>query len=452
MGGASLCHISLEHQEEDFMRTGRLIRKSSNKSCCPNRFLPRTRVHHRLPWLAVTGSAMIAAFIVDIQLADGAGGSLDQTFGQSGRVMTDFSATTDIAYAVALQPDSKLVVAGTSYANNDYSEEAFAVVRYNSNGTRDLSFGVNGKVTTDFPNLAAVPSTVIVQPDGKILVAGGAFPQFTFLGDFAMVRYNADGSPDASFGTGGIVRTRFSAGGSYAYAAAVLSNGKIIAAGTVFVDFSTDDSSNTDFGLVRYNPNGTIDRTFGNRGGVLTDFDGFNDDIQAVLIQPDGEIVAVGSAKNAAHYYDFALARYLANGSIDASFGVAGKVRTDFGASNLDIAYGAALQPDGKIVAAGTATLNDGSYGDFAIARYNSNGMLDTSFSRDGRLTIDFGSILQSAYGVLVQSDGKIVTIGYPNSESSDSDFLLARCNPNGFAGLKLWCRGQSPHVLWQSE
>ena len=181
-----------------------------------------------------------------------------------------------------------------------------------------------------------------------------------------------------------------------------MSNGKIIAAGTVFVDFSTDESSNTDFGLVRYNPNGTIDRTFGNRG-VLTDFDGFNDDIQALLIQPDGKIVAVGSAKNPAHYYDFALARYLTNGSIDAGFGTAGKVRTDFGASNLDIAYSAALQPEGKIVAAGTATLNDGSYGDFAIARYNSNGMLDTSFSRDGRVTIDFGSILQFAYSVLVQ-------------------------------------------------
>jgi uncharacterized delta-60 repeat protein len=290
-----------------------------------------------------------AALIARVQLAHGAGGAIDQTFGRSGRVTTDFNATADIAYAVALQPDGKLVVAGTSYANNDYSKEDFAVVRYNSNGTRDLSFGVNGKVTTDFPNLAAVPSTVIVQPHGKILVVGGAFPQFTFLGDFAMVRYNADGSPDTSFGVGGIVRTRFSSGGSYAYAAALLSNGKIIAAGTVFVDFSTDESSNTDFGLVRYNPNGTIDRTFGNRGGVLTDFDGFNDDIQALLIQPDGKIVAVGSAKNPAHYYDFALARYLANGSIDAGFGTAGKVRTDFGASNLDIAYSAALQPEGKL-------------------------------------------------------------------------------------------------------
>jgi uncharacterized delta-60 repeat protein len=382
-------------------------------------------------WILITAAA-ITALTGGSVTGHAADGDLDQTFGRSGRVTTDFSATTDIAYAVALQPDGKLVVAGISYPNNDYSVEDFAVVRYNANGTRDLSFGVNGKVTTDFPNLAAVPSTVIVQPDGKILVVGGAFPQFTFLGDFAMVRYNADGSPDASFGTGGIVRTRFSVGGSYAFAAALLPNGKIIAAGTVFVDFSTDNSSNTDFGLVRYNPNGTIDRTFGNRGGVLTDFDGFNDDLYTLLIQPDGRIVAVGSAKNQAHYYDFAVARYLANGSIDASFGVGGKVRTDFGASNLDIAYSASLQSDGKIVAAGTATLNDGSYGDFAIARYNSNGMLDTSFSRDGRVTIDFGSILQFAYSVLVQSDGKIVTIGYPNSESSDSDFLLARCNPNG--------------------
>jgi uncharacterized delta-60 repeat protein len=435
MSGDSLCCTGVDIKEMIFMEASRSIGTTSKKFPHFQKFLPQTHGRHGpilICWVKVIGLVVVAAFVVDIQSANGAGGALDQTFGRGGKVTTDFNGTTDIAYAVALQPDGKLVVAGTSYANNDYSEEDFAVVRYNPNGERDLSFGVNGKVTTDFPNLAAVPSTVIVQPDGKILVVGGAFPQFTFLGDFAMVRYNADGSPDAFFGIGGIVRTRFSAGGSYAFAAALLSNGKIIGAGTVFVDFSTDDSSNTDFGLVRYNPNGTIDRTFGNRGGVLTDFDGFNDDIQALLIQPDGRIVAVGSAKNPAHYYDFAMARYLANGSIDASFGSAGKVRTDFGASDLDIAYSAALQPDGKIVAAGTATLNDSSYGDFAIARYNSNGTLDTNFSRDGRVTIDFGSILQFAYSVLVQSDGKIVTIGYPNSESSDSDFLLARCNTNG--------------------
>jgi uncharacterized delta-60 repeat protein len=375
---------------------------------------------------------VIVALAAGVQLIHGAAGDLDQTFGRTGKVTTDFNGTTDIAYAVALQPDGKIVVAGITYANNDYSDEDFAVVRYNPNGTRDTAFGVKGRVTTDFPNLAAVPSTVIVQPDGKILVVGGAFPLFTFLGDFALVRYNANGSLDPSFGNGGIIRTRFAAGGSYAYGATLQPDGKIIAAGTVFVDFSTDDSSNTDFALVRYNSDGTFDQTFGNGGGVMTDFDGFNDDSYTVLIQPDAKIVAVGSAKNPAHYYDFALARYLPNGNLGAGFGAGGKVRTDFGASDLDIAYSAALQPNGKIVAAGTATLGNSANQDFALARYNANGTLDTNFSQDGRVTIDFGSVLQTAYSVLIQSDGKIVTIGYPNSESSDSDFLLARCSRNG--------------------
>jgi uncharacterized delta-60 repeat protein len=402
---------------------GRKISRSS--SCLISRQSPVRQ-------FSLCGPAILVFLAVGVQLAHGAAGTLDQTFGRGGRVTTDFNGTTDIAYAIALQPDGKIVVAGITYANNDYSKEDFAVVRYNPNGTRDTTFGANGKVTTDFPNLAAVPSAVVIQPDGKILVAGGAFPLFTFLGDIALVRYNANGSLDSSFGHAGIVRTRFSAGGSYAFDVALLPNGKIIIAGTVFVDFSSDDSSNTDFALVRYNPNGAIDPTFGNGGGVITDFDGFNDDAHAILIQSDGKIVAIGSAKNPAHYYDFALARYFPNGTLDAGFGVGGKVRSDFGASNLDIAYCAALQSNGKIVAAGTATLNDGSYGDFAIARYNANGTLDTNFSQDGRVTIEFGSILQSAYSVLVQPNAKIVTVGYPNSESSDSDFLLARLNPNG--------------------
>lgn len=383
-------------------------------------------------WLPITAAAAIMAVNGGAQTAQAAAGEPDQTFGRRGKVTTDFNGTTDIAYAVALQPDGKIVVVGTTYANNDYSNEDFAVSRYNANGTLDTSFGVNGRVTTNFPNLAAVASAVAIQSDGRIVVAGGAFPLFTFLGDYAVVRYNTDGSLDGSFGRGGIVRTRFSAGGSYAYAVALQPDGKIIAGGTVFVDFSSDDSSNTDFALVRYKPNGTLDPTFGTGGGVMTDFDGFNDDVYTLLIQPDGKIVAVGDAKNPAHYYDFALARYLPRGVLDTTFGAAGKVRTDFGASDLDIAYSAALQSNGKIVAAGAATFNNGTEQDFAIARYNQNGTLDTNFSLDGRVTIDFGSYLQIAYSVLIQTDGKIVTVGYPNTESSDSDFLLARCNRNG--------------------
>src|SRR6266581_953502 len=382
--------------------------------------------------LAISAAAIMLVFSASGQMAQAAGGDLDPTFGNGGQVTTDFNHSTDIANAVALQPDGKLVVVGQTYKNNDYTGEDFAVARYNTDGTLDTTFGVNGKVRTDFPGLAAVASSVVIQPDGKILVAGGAFPLVTFLGDFELVRYNSNGSLDTSFGNGGIVTTSFPGQGSYAFAVALQADGKIIAAGTDFVNFTNDDSSNTDFALARYNPNGTPDTTFSGDGQVATDFDGFNDDAFSILVQPDGKLVAVGSAKNPATFYDFAAVRYLANGTIDTTFGVAGKVRTDFGHADFDQARSAALQPDGKIVAAGTAIFNNGLSEPFAVARYNTNGTLDTTFDSDGKLQINFGSFDQTAYKVLLQPDGKIITVGYPNTESSDSDFLLARCNANG--------------------
>ena len=142
--------------------------------------------------------------------------------------MTDFDHSTDIANAVAVQADGKLVVVGTTYQNNDYTGEDFAVARYNANGTLDKTFGVGGKVQTDFPGLAAVASSLVIQPDGKIVVAGGAFPLFTFLGDFKVIRYNPDGSLDSSFGNGGIVTTSFPGQGSYAFALALQADGKIL--------------------------------------------------------------------------------------------------------------------------------------------------------------------------------------------------------------------------------
>ena len=150
------------------------------------------------------------------------------------------------------------------------------------------------------------------------------------------------------------------------------------------------------------------------------------------MIQPDGKIVAVGSANDPATFYDFAAARYLSNGTIDTTFGVAGKVRTDFGDQNFDRARSAALQPDGRIVAAGFAISHNGGVQNFAVARYTSNGVLDTTFSGDGKTQIDFGNCCQSATKVLLQSDGKIIAVGGSNGESSDDDFLLARLNPRG--------------------
>ena len=378
----------------------------------------------------VTAAIMLTWFISP-QVAQAAAGDLDPTFGIGGMVMTDLNHSTDIANAVAVQADGKLVVVGEAYKQNDFSGEDFVVTRYNPDGTLDTTFGRGGKVRTDFPGLAAVPSSVVIQPDGKIVVAGGAFPLFTFLGNFELVRYNPNGSLDRSFGSGGIVTTTFPEG-SYASAVALQPDGKIIAAGTVFVDFIIGESSNTDFALARYNSDGSPDATFGNGGQVSTDFVGLEDDAFSVLIQPDGKIVAVGSANNPATYYDFAAARYLSNGTIDTTFGIAGKVSTDFGDQNFDRARSAALQPDGRIVAAGFAISQNGGVQNFAVARYTSTGVLDTTFSGDGKNQIDFGDCCQSANKVLLQSDGKIITVGYANTEDSDSDFLLARLNPRG--------------------
>src|SRR5437867_4694315 len=378
----------------------------------------------------VTAAIVLTSFI-NGQMAQAADGDLDPTFGTGGQVTTDLSRSTDIANAVAVQSDGKLVVVGQTYKNNDYSTEDFAVARYNTDGTLDTTFGRGGKVRTDFPGLAAVPSSVVIQPDGKIVVAGGAFPTFTFLGDFKVVRYKPNGALDTSFGDGGIVTTTFPEG-SYAFDVALQPDGKIIAAGTVFVDFNPGDQSDTDFALARYNSDGTPDATFGSGGQVSTDFVGMEDDAFSVLIQSDGKIVAVGSANSPATYYDFAAVRYLSNGTIDTAFGVAGKVSTDFGDHNFDRAQSAALQSDGKIVAAGFAISHGGGVQNFAVARYTSNGVLDTTFSGDGKNQIDFGDCCQSANKVLLQSDGKIITVGGSNGESSEDDFLLARLSPRG--------------------
>jgi len=391
---------------------------------------------------AIGAAAIILTLFVSVQMAQAADGDLDPTFGTGGMLMTDINRSTDIANAVAIQADGKLVVVGTTYRQNDFSGEDFVVTRHNTDGTLDNTFGVGGKVRTDFPGLAAVPSSVVIQPDGKIVVAGGAFPLFTFLGNFEVVRYNPNGSLDTSFGDGGIVTTIFPQG-SYAFDVALQSDGKIIAAGTVFVDFDPGEMSDTDFALARYNPDGTPDATFGSGGQISTDFLGHEDDAFSVLIQPDGKIVAVGSANDPATFYDFAAARYLSNGTIDTTFGVAGKVHTDFGDQNFDRARSAALQPDGRIVAAGFAISHGGGVQNFAVARYTSSGVLDTTFSRDGKTQIDFGNCCQSATKVLLQSDGKIITVGGSNGESSDDDFLLARLNPRGSVDATFGVGGQ---------
>ncbi len=386
-----------------------------------------------LKFLRRFGLVTLAAFFVfSSHAVTAAPGDLDSSFGKGGRVTSDFQGSNDFAYAVALQPDGKIVTAGIRFLGNSAEGGDFLITRYNADGTLDKRFGQRGHVITDF-GLTEIATAVAVQPDGKIIAAGGTYAIFPFLGgQFALARYNSDGSLDSTFGVGGLVRTTFNSEGCFASALVLQADGKIIAAGTKYIRFTSDQSSDTDFGLARYNPDGSLDSTFGVGGEVATDFNGGNDDAFSVLLQPDGRIVAVGDATSLANFYDFALTRYMPNGTIDTTFGNLGKVESDLGATNLDQARSAVLQPDGKIVAAGTTVTNNGLDQFFAVVRYGSDGSRDATFGNAGLATVDFGSFLQSARSVLLQPDGKLIAVGYPDTESSDSDFLTARLNTDG--------------------
>jgi uncharacterized delta-60 repeat protein len=223
-------------------------------------------------------------------------GSLDAAFGSSGIVETEFGGNEE-AYGVALQSNGKIVVVGSNY-NAD-----FLVVRYKSNGTIDSTFGTNGKVLTPVGSSYDNAYSVAIQADGKIVVGG--YATFTYS-QFAVVRYDTSGVLDPTFNSTGIASTWFGYGHDIPYSVAIQSNGKIVAAGTV-----TNVSGEYDFGVVRYNSNGTYDNTFGSSGLVRTDPGSVLDYGNAMAIAPNGKIVVAGQSLVPTGRYSFAVAQYL---------------------------------------------------------------------------------------------------------------------------------------------
>ncbi|MBM2837867.1 MAG: hypothetical protein HW415_492, partial [Deltaproteobacteria bacterium] len=261
-----------------------------------------------------------------------------------------------------------------------------------------------------------------IQSDGKIVVAG-----FTSNGGFAVVRYNTNGSLDSTFGTGGKVTTSFGSGTVVGFSLGIQADGKIVVSGGFY------DGTNYGFAVACYSTGGSLDTTFGTAGKVTTVISTPTgnqvDYTTALKIQSDGKIVVAGHSATGVSYAgaDFVIARYNTNGSMDSIFGTGGKVITDIGTS-YEKALALAIQSNGKILAAG---LSNGPTNFVAnLVRYNTDGSLDTTFDTDGKVTASIGSSANVFMAVGIQSDGMIVGAGAASNDGSTWAFGLARYWP----------------------
>jgi uncharacterized delta-60 repeat protein len=345
-------------------------------------------------------------------------GTPDNSFSGDGKQNTDFGLLEDRANAVVVQNDGKIVAAGFTNSNSAY---AFALARYNTDGTPDNSFSGDGKVVTDIGPNSDIPYALALMADGKVVAGGAAFNT-----GYAAVRYNLDGTPDNSFDEDGIVIGGIPGGYTVYNSSVVQSDGKILAAGFTLVN------ANYHFAVARYNTDGSLDNSFSGDGkqviAFLPDQDNF---CFAMQLQDDGKIVLGGSGYNGGFFSDFALVRLNPDGSLDNSFSGDGKVLVDF-RNSTEIVYSMGIQADGKIVVAGPTSLNNTL--DFALARFNTDGTLDNSFSDDGKVITDFGSDEETPNGMVIQPDGKIIAVGVYDwlNPTANSAVAIARYNTNG--------------------
>jgi uncharacterized delta-60 repeat protein len=336
-----------------------------------------------------------------------------------GKLKSEFGGKIS---SVAVLSTGKILVAGTI---GPYTDSNFALARYNADGSLDSTFGSNGKVTTDFSlSISDVGYTGAASNDYAHSITeqsdGKIIVSGTGDAKFAVARYDTTGSLDKSFNNDGKLTTPFGVGGyGEGKSVILLENGKILVAGT----------SSIQFAIARYNPDGSLDNSFSEDGKFDTYLGGIFSGESSAL-QVDGKALIVGYTYTRTfswvtvsyvYTYSFAVARFNVNGSLDTSFDTDGLVTTYLGKANC-----VAVQSDGKILVAGD------SNSDFGLVRYNSNGSLDTSFDGDGKVTLDFGSgpysyVYDTIYTIALQIDGKILVGG-----SSSGNFALARYNVDG--------------------
>jgi uncharacterized delta-60 repeat protein len=360
------------------------------------------------------------------------GGALDGSFGNGGIVQTPppSHAEKSEVRALALQNDGKIVAIGEASVSPQTSgnDTEFVLARYNPNGTLDTGFGggksPTGVVLTNLGSDLDEAGSVAIQPDGKIVVAGyqRVVTATQTIYKAEIVRYNANGTLDTAFGSGGIVQTPGLSGTS---GLVIQSDGKLL------VGVGADG-----FGLARYLPTGQLDPSFGT-GGVTTGYlppGATSGGVGSVLLRGDGTIYAVGSTQTwdgTTNTYYVALTHFTSGGQLDTAFGSGGWA-TD---SRLDSPSGAVLAPNGDIMVAGRST--NRNPGDFALEAFLPGGALDTSFGTNGRVTTDFASSDDGARAIVVQPDGKVVLAGYGANGTTGKPatpsyrFALARYLPS---------------------
>jgi uncharacterized delta-60 repeat protein len=328
--------------------------------------------------IVAVGTMLVGAGLDFAVARYAADGMLDLGFGTSGIATIDFGTASDVAVDVALQPDGKIVVAGRA-------DESVALARLLPDGRLDATFGGDGTVTTPtgFPNGAWAAA---VQQDAKIVAVAGSG------GLYLLVRYDAHGVPDPSFGRNGLASARLSFGFGDPYGLAVQADGKLVVAGTATVN------NQVDMAVARFDSDGHLDSSFGTGGFVTTGIargGTETDKASAVALQPDGKIVVAGYSCGL--QCDFGLARYDGNGNLDPTFGSDGRVLTDVGGDS-----------------------------DFGIVRYRADGSLDPTFGGDGKVTTGIGPSTNAGNAVALQPDGRLVVAGSMYNGTT-YDFALAR-------------------------
>lgn len=387
--------------------------------------------------LGGVGALLALALAIAASQAWAAAGDLDHAFSGDGKRTIAFGSGngTDQGSAVALQSDGKIVVAGYSDRGGSSAHD-FAVIRLKPNGNLDKSFSGNGRVTFDFPDSTFDDEAyaVAIQPNGRIVVAGFSYRTAT-INDFAVARLTTHGNLDSSFSGDGRKTIAFHNGAASdgGNAVALQRDGKIVVVG-----YSTpsDVAPNPVLSLARLRSNGNLDHGFAGDGRKTIGFGNANAAGNAVAVQRNGRILVAGSSNHgAATGNDFAIARLKPSGGLDSSFSGDGLKTIAFSNGNLgDIARGIALQRDGKIVVGGQSDRGATNGADFAVARLKANGRRDPTFSSDGRRTLAFGNGSLNDIGKDVAiHDGKILLAGYSDQGvATRSDLAVVRLKASG--------------------